>query len=108
MRPLLFLLVLLAGCGSSSRVGFINNPGTASVDGVVSFVHLTVVNDANGTAVTVTAVTLTSSGMPMNFAFCGDHGGEFPMNTSITAFFNSGPTCSTLVSVQQTTASRPG
>ena len=99
MRSLIFFLVLLTGCGSPTRIGFISDPGGATVDGVVSFVHVTIMSDANGTSVTVTAVTLTSSGMPMNFAFCGDHSSEFQLNTTINAVFISGPTCSTLISV---------
>jgi hypothetical protein len=70
------------------------------VDGVVSFVHFTVIDDVNGTSVTVTAVTLVSTGIPMNFAFCGDHSGEFPMNAMVKTTFNPGATCSTLVSVR--------
>ena len=99
MRNLIFLVVLLAGCGGSTRIGFISNPGSASVDGVVSFVHLTVMSDANGTSVTVTAVTLTSNGTPMNFAFCGDQSNQFPLNTAVNAVFSGGSTCSTLISV---------
>ncbi len=100
MRPLLIFLLFLAGCGSSTRIGFIANPGTASIDGIVSFVHVTAMSDAKGTSVTVTAVTLVSSGAPLNFAFCGDHTGDFPLQDKVTATFNPGVTCSTLVSVR--------
>lgn len=99
MRSLIFFLVLFTGCGTSTRIAFISDTGGATVEGVVSFVHVTIMSDANGTSVTVTAVTLTSSGMPMNFAFCGDHSREFQVNTTVNAVFRSGPTCSTLISV---------
>ena len=100
MRFLLVLLVLLAGCGSSTRIGIISSPGTASIGGTVSLVHVTVMSDANGTSVTVTAVTLVSAGVPLNAAFCGDHSGDFPLQSNVTATFTPGATCSTLVSVR--------
>jgi hypothetical protein len=99
MRPIILLLVLLAGCGSSTRIGIISNPGSATVEGVVSFVRVTVMSDANGTSITVTAVTLISRGTPMNFTFCGDHSDAFQLNTTVKTVFNSNITCSTLLSV---------
>jgi hypothetical protein len=95
----LLLSLILAGCGGYTRVGFMTNFGVSSVSGVVSIVHLTVVSGPGGASVTVTAVTLLGSGTASDFNFCGDHVSQFPMNQSVTATFNPGTNCATIVSV---------
>ena len=101
MRPLLLVsLLVLAGCGSSVFVSGVLNSGTANAIGTVSFVHVSVIGNADGTKVTVTAVTLVNSGLSSTFDFCDDNSTQFPMNTSVTAVFTPGTPCSKLVSVR--------
>ncbi len=100
MRFLVLLLLFLTGCGGTTRVGFLFNPGVASVDGVVSAVRISVIGNADGTKVTITAVTLVNAGLLNTLSLCGDQSAQFPMNSSVTATFNPGTSCSTLVSVR--------
>lgn len=100
MRFLLVILLILAGCGGTTRVAFISNPGSASVNGTVSIVRLSIVGGDNGTSVTVTAVTLIGGGTASDFLFCGDHRDQFPISQVVTASYTPGTTCSTLVSVK--------
>lgn len=87
-----FLTVSLTGCGTFA-VGFISNPGSAT--GTVSSVHLSVINGD----VQVTFVTLQNNGSSNQFAFCGDHVGQFPMNTSVTVRFDPGHDCNQIIVV---------
>jgi len=100
MRSVLLMLLLMCGCGGTTRVGFISNPGSASVNGTVSIVRVSVVGGENGTSVTVTAVTLIGGGSASNIIFCGDHRDQFPINQPVTATYMPGTACSTLVSVK--------
>src|SRR3954467_15637590 len=97
---LLALTLLFAGCGGQTSFGFISRPGNSFASGTVSFVRLTVISDANGTSVTVTAVTLIASGQQSNFNFCGDQRGQFPMSQFVSATFVTATTCSNLISVR--------
>jgi hypothetical protein len=94
------LSLLLSGCGGSTTIGFISNPGAATATGVVSIVHLSIIGGPGGTSVTVTAVTLIDAGNASDFNFCGDHVNQFPMNQSVTATFTPGSNCGTIVSVR--------
>ena len=94
------LLLVLAGCGSTTSVGFLFNPGGATINGVVSAVHVSIIGNADGTKVTVTAVTLVNVGLVSTMNLCGDQSTEFPMNMSVTAVVDPGQTCATLISVR--------
>lgn len=97
---MLLMLLFLSGCGGTVRVGFISNPGSASVNGTVSIVRVSVVGGENGTSVTVTAVTLIGGGTASDIVFCGDHRDQFPINHLVTASYMPGTTCSTVISVK--------
>jgi hypothetical protein len=101
MRLLLLFLVFLTGCGGYTRIGLVSNPGSASINGVVSVVHVVIVSDGHGGFVTVTAVTLIGSGAASNLMICGDQRDQFPMDQTITATFDPGNLCATLVTVQK-------
>lgn len=101
MRLLIFFLVLLSGCGGYTRIGFVSDFGSATVNGTVSIVHLTVIGGNGGTSITITAVTLIGNGTASDVNFCGDHRDQFPMNTTVTATFTPGTTCGTIISVRR-------
>lgn len=100
MRYIWVMLLVLSGCGSTTRVGFVSNLGGASVNGLVSIVHISVTSGESGTSIIVTAVTLVNGGTASNVIFCGDQRDQFPINQTVTATFNPGTTCGTLVSVK--------
>ncbi len=96
-----FLLaaLLLIGCGATF-VGFAWDPyGTATFTGVVSVVHVTVINDGTGALITISAVTLVTEGTPTTLNLCGDQSDRFPISQTVRAKVSSGSPCSTLVAV---------
>lgn len=84
------------GCGAVN-VTFTSKFSQAS--GYVSVVHLTVVDNGDGTSTTITAVTLLSSGAATTHNFCGNVVSQFPVNSWVTARFTPGTACGTLISV---------
>lgn len=97
--PLLWLSVLLAGCGQVF-VGFVSNPGNPGrISGTVSAVQIGFANNGAGTWVTITFVTFLNDGKLTSVNFCGDQRGQFPINTFAQVQFNTGISCSTLVAV---------
>ncbi|HVP43638.1 MAG TPA: hypothetical protein VMS96_09400 [Terriglobales bacterium] len=84
---------MLTGCGGVTAFGFKSN--MQAVSGTVSSVQVSVSN--NGSFITF--VTLQSNGFPNQFAFCGDHAAQFPMNTSVTVDFNPGQDCNVITVV---------
>ena len=96
----LSLVLLLVGCGGTTRIGFFFNPGSAAIDGVVSAVNLSIIGNADGTKVTVTAVTLVNVGLASSINLCGDQRALFPIDHFVTAVFDPGASCGTLVSVR--------
>lgn len=102
MVLLVVFCVLLTGCGSVSVSGHFDSgaAGTSTMGGTVSIVHLTFAQDANGSSVTVTTVTLLQNWNAQELTFCGSHAGEFPINAAVTVNYTSGNTCSNLISVK--------
>ena len=97
--------VLLCGCGGNVSVsGYFDSgaAGTSTASGTVSIVHLTFAQEASGTSVTVTSVTLLQNWDSKDLTFCGSHVGEFPINAVVTANYTSGSACSNLISVKIT------
>lgn len=92
----LAMIAACAGCGDF-RVAF--RADLAQISGTVSVVHLTVVDNGDGTSITITAVTLLSGGTSTTQNFCGNVVPQFPANTWVTVQFTPGATCGTLVSV---------
>ncbi len=94
---------LMCGCGGNVSVsGHFDSgaAGTSTASGTVSIVHLTFAQEASGTSVTVTTVTLLQNWNSQELTFCGSHAGEFPINAVVTANYTSGSTCSNLISVK--------
>lgn len=92
---LLLSLALLLGCGNLHVSGALNS---GSVTGQVSSVQLTALSTNDGT-IQVTAVTFLSPGSSSVVNFCGNIANQMPMNQTVTAQFNSGPNCNTLLKV---------
>jgi hypothetical protein len=99
LLPMCVLFAVLAGC-EGVFVGFVSTPGVPlSITGTVTIVQLGFADNAHGTVVSVTLVTLFDLGTTKTMAFCGDQRNQFPINQSLTAQFTSGSLCSTLVTV---------
>jgi hypothetical protein len=96
--PLLILSLLLNGCGQVFVHGSFT-PDMTSVSGTVSMVQLTLIADSHGSTVTVTGVTLVSSGNANTINFCGDQRSQFPLNQAVRTNFQPGTPCATLVVV---------
>lgn len=98
MRRSLAVILVLAivvpalGCGAVSINGMVN---FGTISGLVSIVHVTVINGN----VTVTAVTLVNNNASNTQNFCGNVASQFPMNSFVTATFNPGTTCGTIITV---------
>ena len=90
------LTLVLASCAGVTS--FAAKSDFPAVSGTVSSVHLSVVSDG-ATSIQVTIVTLQNNGFPNQFTFCGDHSGQFPMNTSVTVNFNPGQNCNQIIVV---------
>ena len=103
LRALAALLALfLAGCGSTFHISGAVNPDIVTTTGTVSFVHVSVSSDGNGTMVNVTVVTLLQASMTQTLTFCGSQMNQFPMNSPVKASFTPGTICATLVAVEVT------
>ena len=95
----LLVSLLLVGCEGIVQIqGAINLPASTT-SGTVSIVQLSAVSGGGGTSVQVTVVTLLQPGTAQTTTFCGSQVGQFPMNAFVTATFNPGPSCASLVSV---------
>lgn len=99
MNRLLFLVVVIAlllptvSCGDIFVRGAIN-PGTQSVNGMVSIVRFSV----DG-AVSITIITLTGSGMNHTLNLCGDQRDLFPVDRDVRVNFKPGTPCASVLSV---------
>lgn len=92
-----FLVLFSTGCnGVFSVQGAVRNGSI--VTGTVSIVELSTVIDG-GTFVTVTFVTLISSGVPTRTTFCGDQTAFFPSDQFVTATFTPGTPCFSVLQV---------
>ncbi len=97
------LLVLLSvgqlvACGYSAPPS--NAPsGTQVVNGTVSSVGLTSVNNGSGGLTSATAVVLTVPLGTNSLVLCGDQRSQFTMNSSVQVSYTNGTYCSNLVSV---------
>jgi hypothetical protein len=98
---LLFALSLtpLLACGGYGAGNMASSAGTTVVNGTVSSVSLTSVNNGNGGLQTATAVALTVPLGSNSLVLCGDQRSSFTMNSSVQISYTSGVYCSTLVSV---------
>lgn len=102
MRQVLAACLALAllgpclGCGNVF-VAFVSNPG--EISGVVSTVHLSVVDDGSGTSITITVVTLINNGMSQTQSFCGNAVSQFPMNNFVVVSFRPGTPCGNIIAV---------
>ncbi len=95
---LIGVLQLLVGCGYSAPS--VSNPsGTQVVNGTVSAVALTQVNNGTGGLTAATAVTLTVPLGTTSLVLCGDQSSKFATNASVQVSYTNGPYCSSLVSV---------
>lgn len=94
---LLFLVLLACSCGNVFVRGSWGDAQT--INGTVSLVQLTIVTDAHGTQVQVTAVTFLTTAGASNVSFCGDQRSRFPLNQVAKASFDPGQPCSTLLNV---------
>ena len=98
-RALLFLLVVLIGCGGVTFQAN-SSPGNAvTVSGLVTFVQLTAILDGSGTLVNVTVVTLQQAGVPQTFTFCGSQSSMFSLNQNMRVSFVPAATCGNIVVV---------
>jgi hypothetical protein len=91
----------LTACGGF--VAFVGtSPGFSGViiaSGTCTGVQIVNIIGPGGGFVTVTAVTLFSSGFSHTLNFCGDVSGRFPLNRSLSINYRNGSGCATLVSV---------
>lgn len=89
-----------SGCGGTSFVGFVSNPGGPSqVTGTITAVVLGSVQNEAGVAQTITTVTFSNGVFGTNISFCGDQRAAFPLDRVAMVNFNSGISCSTLISI---------
>jgi hypothetical protein len=88
------LLLTTVSCGDIFVRGAIN-PGTQSVNGVVSIVQFS----ADSGGVSITIITLTGSGMNHTLNLCGDQRMQFPLNRDVRVNFTPGPSCASVVTV---------
>ncbi|MGI9102711.1 MAG: hypothetical protein ACR2IF_09740 [Terriglobales bacterium] len=100
-RGLIFVLLLLTGCGGV-QFGVHTLPANAvTTSGFVTIVQLTVVGDGNGSLINVTFVTLTQNGSAQTFTFCGSQSNLFFVNTNMQISFMPGASCATLVAAEK-------
>ncbi len=92
-------VVQLAACGYSAPAS--NAPaGTQVVNGTVSSVGLTSVNNGSGGLQSATAVVLTVPLGNTSLLLCGDQRSQFTTNASVQVSYTNGTYCSDLVSVK--------
>ncbi len=98
---LLFALSLmqLLACGGYGAGNMSTSSGTASVNGTVSAVGLTSVNNGAGGLTPATAVTLTVPLGMNSLVLCGDQRSSFTVNALVKVSYTNGTYCSNLVSV---------
>jgi hypothetical protein len=96
----LFLALLIGGvlatvsCGNVFVRGAINT-GSQSATGTVSIVQFS--SDSGGVSITI--ITLSSSGMANTLNFCGDQRLLFPANQRVQVSFMPGTPCDSVLSV---------
>jgi len=88
------LLLTTVACGDIFVRGAIN-PGTQSVNGVVSIVEFSV--DSGGVSITI--ITLTGSGMNHTLNLCGDQRELFPVDRDVRVNFKPGTPCASVLAV---------
>ena len=91
---LIALLLTTVSCGDIFVRGAIN-PGTQSVNGVVSIVQFS----ADSGGVSITIITLTGSGMNHTLNLCGDQRDLFPVDRDVRVSFKPGTPCASVLSV---------
>jgi len=91
---LIALLLTTVSCGDIFVRGAIN-PGTQSVNGVVSIVQFS----ADSGGVSITIITLTGSGMNHTLNLCGDQRDLFPVDRDVRVNFKPGTPCASVLSV---------
>jgi len=91
---LIALLLTTVSCGDIFIRGAIN-PGTQSVNGVVSIVQFS----ADSGGVSITIITLTGSGMNHTLNLCGDQRDLFPVDGDVRVSFKPGTPCASVLSV---------
>ncbi len=69
-----------------------------TVSGVVSIVQITSIQGSVGIT-TITVVTFVQPGAASTVNFCGDLGGQFPVNTFATVTFTQSQACGNVVTV---------
>jgi len=102
MRRALLLLALLGltlcigGCNAAFFVS------TGNIDGTVSQVRFTIINDASGTSWQVTIITLQTLSGPSQFTACGNQVNRFPIDSTVNVKFTPGTPCASnvLVTIQ--------
>src|SRR5262250_2967881 len=85
---LVLCLMLTASCGDIFVRGAINT-GSQSVNGTVSIVQFS--TDSGGISITI--ITLTSSGAASTLNFCGDQRSLFPASSQVQVSFMPGTPC---------------
>ncbi|MBZ5722002.1 MAG: hypothetical protein LAO03_16645 [Acidobacteriia bacterium] len=90
------LILASSSCGNVEINGAIN-PGTSTITGFVSVVHLTSVIGGDGVTVLVTFVTFLAEGSSTTVGFCGDQTMQFPLNQMVQANFTPGQTCAAII-----------
>ena len=88
------LLLTTVSCGGIFVRGAIN-PGTQSVNGVVSIVQFS----ADSGGVSITIITLIGSGMNHTLNLCGDQRDLFPVDHDVRVSFKPGTPCASVLSV---------
>lgn len=89
------LLIVLNACSGFTMVSGAIHPDTQTVAGMVTIVQFQFVNGSSS----LTIVTLAGGGMAQTIPFCGDQRSSFPMDQTVSASFNPGSSCNTLVTV---------
>ena len=91
---LMACLLTTVSCGDIFVRGAIN-PGTQSLNGMVSVVQFSA--DSGGVAITI--ITLTSNGMANTLNFCGDQRSLFPSQSQVQVSFTPGTPCANVLAV---------
>src|SRR5689334_8605471 len=87
------LAFALCGCGNVQVNG---SAQFSSVTGFVSSVQVTSNGSASGQ---ITVVIFLNQGSSQSVNFCGNVANRMPLNQTATVNFNSGASCSTLLSI---------
>jgi hypothetical protein len=88
-----FLALSISACDAAFHFS------TGTLDGTVSQVRFTVINDANGTSWQVTIITLQTESGPSQLTACGNQVDRFPMDSTVNVKFTPGTPCASNVVV---------